>query len=222
MIRSFLWLVVLFTVFAAGSAGAVDKQQGKKLYRWVDKEGKVHYVDALPAEAVDQARKEFNASTGSTIGSVDRALTPEERAKQAQEQEAAAKAAIVTEQQKRNEEAMLTSYQTEADLRHAYDERITLLKQTLESTDMGIKSLRGGIAKILSEASEAELNNRPVDARRTGAINEMREELVKQQTFQANRKTELLALDMELERMLVRYRELRAASAPPMAATTPP
>lgn len=221
MIRSLLCLMVLFAVFAASTAGALDKNQNKKLYRWVDKEGKVHYVDALPTEAVDQARKEFSASTGSALGSIDRALTPQERAKHAQEQEAAAKAAVVTEQQKRNEEAMLSSYQTEADLRHAYDERITLLKQTLESTEMGIKSLRGSIANVLSEASEAELNNRPVDAKRTGTISEMHAEVAKQQSFQANRKAELLALDTELERMLARYRELRAASAPSAAVTTP-
>ena len=35
-----------------------------EVYRWVDKDGKVQFSDALPPEAVDQARTEINATSG--------------------------------------------------------------------------------------------------------------------------------------------------------------
>lgn len=206
----------LAVVLIAGSAQA--EKGGKKLYRWVDKDGKVHYDDALPPEAVGQARREFSATTGNSTGSVERALTDAERAALAEQQKADEAAAIVAEQQRRNEEAMVTSYATEADLRRAYDERISLLKQTLESTDVGLRALRGSLASLLAAASESELANRPVDAKRAGTIRELHSELLKQQAFQKNRQTELLALDAEFVRVLQRYRELRA---PPPAAATP-
>jgi len=81
-----LILAMLVLLMAASAAQAQDK---KKLYRWVDKQGKVHYDDALPPEAVDQARREFNASNGNSAGSVDRALTAEERAQAQASQDAA-------------------------------------------------------------------------------------------------------------------------------------
>ena len=213
----------LVALLIAGAAPAQDKGKGKKLYRWVDKEGKVHYDDALPPEAVDQARREFNATTGNRTGSVDRALTDAERAAAEQQQQADAAAALVAEQQRRNEEAMVTSYATEADLRRAYDERISLLKQTLESTDVGLRALRGSLASLLAEASESELANRPVDDKRAGTIRQLHSELLKQQIFQKNRQAELLSLDAEFVRVLQRYRELRApAAATPTPATAPP
>lgn len=215
-----LGVALLAALLVAGAAQAQDKK-GKKLYRWVDKDGKVHYDDALPPEAVGQARREFSASTGSSTGSVDRALTEAERAALAQQQQADAIAAAQAEQERRNEEAMVTSYVTEADLRRAYDERISLLKQTLESTDVGVRSLRGSLASQLAEASASELANQPVDAKRAATIRQLHAELLKQQAFQKNRQVELLALDAEFVRVLQRYRELRAPAPAAAPASTP-
>jgi len=196
----------------------------KKLYRYVDKDGKVTYVDALPADAADAARKEISATSGQTTGSVDRALTAEERAAALTKADADAKAAALASQEKLLEESMLVNYQTEADLRRAYNERITLLQQTIESTDISLKNVRAGLASVLGEASEAELYGRPVPPKRVELIRELRGELVKQQSFQVNRMNELSTLNSEFDRMLARFRELRgaAASATPAPATTPP
>lgn len=210
--------VLLVASLAAGAADAQKKE--RKLYRWVDKEGKVHYDDTLPAEALEQARKEYSSRTGATTAQVDRALTEEERAALAEQARNNAALAATEEQQRRSEEAMLSSYATESDLRAAYDERISLLKQTLESTDVGMKALRGSLASLLAEASESELANRGVDKKRAGTIRNLHNELVKQQVFQKNRQVELMSLDAEFARVLARYRELRSAEAVPAA--TPP
>jgi len=224
MLRSKISLLVVIALLA----GATAQAQTKKLYRWVDKQGKVHYDDALPQEAIDQARKEFSANTGTETGAVDRALTPEERAQQEAAARAAAAANVTAEERARNEQAMLTSYETEADLRRAYNERLELLKQTLESTDVGLQSLHASLSTALAQAAESELAHRPVDAKRAGEIREMHAEVLRQQIFQANRKAELMSLDSEFQRMLARYRELHeqakaiAAGAPAPAMSTPP
>ena len=217
MIRKSLCLAVVLAVLAAGVANAQDKS-GPKLYRWVDKQGKVHYNDALPPEAVDQARREFSAKTGTVTGTVDRALTPEERAQQAAALQAAAEAAAKAGEQKRQEEIMMAAYETEADIRRAYGERIALLTLTLESTDISIKSLRENLATMLAQASDAELENRRVTEDRVSTLGELYTEKMKQQAFQVNRRVELEALNAEFARMLNRYRELRGTSATPTTA----
>ena len=217
MMRKTLTLAVLATLLAAASAAA-QRKDAPKLYRWVDKEGKVHFDQALPPEAVQQARTEFNTETGRTVGTVDRALTPEERAAQAAAAEAAAQAQAVALEQKRREDIMMASYETEMDLRRAYGERISLLQMSIESTDVSIKSLSENLATILSQASDTELSGRRVLDDRAQAVRGMHAEKGKQLALQAGRRDELTALNAEFARMLARYRELRGA---PAAATTP-
>jgi hypothetical protein len=205
----------LSVAILATSALAQDKK-GPKLYRWVDKDGKVHYDDALPPEAVNQARKEFNAESGNATGSVDRALTPEERA--ALEAQAArdAEAAKSDEERKHQEEVMMATYGTENDLRRAYGERLALLKTTLESTDVSIKNVRENLSMVLQQASDTELAGRKVTDDRIKTIQELHAEHLRQQQFLANRRVELDTLNAEFARMLVRYRELK--NPPPQAA----
>jgi hypothetical protein len=222
MIRTSLSLALLACLTVAGVAAAQDKDQGPKLYRWVDKDGKIHYAQALPPEAVNQARREFNAKTGTATGSVDRALTDEERAALAAAAKAAAEAAAIASEQKRLEDIMMASYETETDMRRAYGERIALLKLTLESTDISIKSLGENLTSILSQASDTELDNRRVLEDRALAIRELHAEKMKQQSLQANRRADLAALNDEFARMLARYRELRAAATAAPTASTPP
>lgn len=221
MIRRSLFLATLFALLAAGVAAAQTKDKGPKLYRWVDKEGKVHFDQALPPEAVNQARREFDTKTGATIGSVDRALTPEEREQQAAAEKAAIEAAAAANEQKRREEIMMASYETEAELRRAYGERITLLEMTIESTDISIKNLRENLATMLAQASDTELENRRVLDARATAIRELHAEQRKQEALQVSRRTNLAALNAEFARMLTRYRELRGTGIAPATQPTP-
>ena len=217
-------VVALAAILQANAlaAGAPPKSAGKKLYRWVDKQGNVHFDDALPPEATDQARDVLSAKSGNKIGEVARALTPEERTQLAADQAAAAAAAAVANEQQRVETVMLASYETETDLIRAYNERIGLLKSTLESTDVSIKSMRNTLTDLLANASESELAHRKVVGKRVSQIAELHSELTKQESFQVQRHGEYAALNDEFKRMLARYRELRATTPTGPAPTTAP
>jgi hypothetical protein len=208
-----LCVAVLAAVVAGGALAQSAK--GPKLYRWVDKDGKVHYDDALPPEAVNQARKEFNARTGSATAEIERAMTDEERAAADAAAAQAANAAKIAEEQRHQEEVMMATYSTENDMRRAYGERIGLLKTTLESTEVSIRNVRENLATMLSQAADAELAGRKVPPERDAAIRELHVEFQRQQQFQGNRRAELEALDAEFARMLARSRELKNGGAPP-------
>ena len=222
--RASLAITLILALAAAGMAHGQAKG-GTKLYRWVDKQGKVHYDDALPPEAVNQARREFNAKNGNAVGDVDRALTPEERAAQATAAVAAAAAQKGAAEQKRLEDIMMASYETEIDMRRAYGERIGLLQTTIDSTDISIKSLNDNLASMLAQASETELDNRRVLDDRQKMIRDLHAEKLKQETLQQSRHADLEALNAEFARMLARYRQIKAgattAAAPPATAPAP-
>lgn len=213
-------------VLALAVAGTAHGQaKGPKLYRWVDQQGKVHYDDALPPEAVNQARKEFNARNGNAVGEVERALTPEERAAQAAAAAAAAEAQKGAGEQKRLEDIMMASYETEMDMRRAYGERIGLLQTTIDSTEVSVKSINDNLASMLAQASETELDNRRVLDDRQKMIRDLHAEKMKQEVLQRGRHADLAALNAEFARMLVRYRQIKAAATaaadPPVASPAP-
>jgi len=220
MMRSLLSVAVIATLLFAGIADA-QQNKPKKLYRWVDKEGKVQFSDTLPPEAVDQARTEISSQSGLATAVVERALTPEERAAQAIIDAALAKATQEAEQIRQTEEAMIASFQTEADLKRSFEVRTSLLQQTLDAIEAGIASQRASLSALLSDASDAELAGRSVNARQASTIRELHSEMAKQQQMLVLKQGELVDLDQELLHLVNRFREIKGIESTPAEAGTP-
>ncbi|KFN49588.1 DUF4124 domain-containing protein [Arenimonas composti] len=204
--------------------GTADAQQ-RKLYRWVDKDGKVQFSDALPPEAVDQARSEISATSGRVTATIDRALTAEERAALEAQEAAAAAERAAAEKALQTEQAMLGSFQTEDDLRRSFRLRQELLNQTLEAIEAAIAGQRDSLTSLLAQAAEAELAGRAVGATQVNTIRELHREIGKQQQMLIVKQAELVDLDGEVERLVTRFHELRGEDAPPTrsaAGATPP
>lgn len=197
----------------------------KKIYRWVDENGKVQFSETLPAEAKNSARTEFNAK-GRSTGQVDRAMTPEERAAFEREQAEAAKLAEMEAAKRRAELAMMQVFSTEEDLKRSFNERINLTKQSIESTEASIGSQRSSLVSLLADASEDELQNRPSPAKRVATIRELHEAVLKNKQRLIDYRIELGTLNGELESALKRFRELKnptgADATPASASTSPP
>ncbi len=220
-------LVIAFAagLLAAGLAAAQDQAKPKKLYRWVDKEGKVQFSDTLPPEAVDSARTEISADSGVTTANVERAMTAEERAAWEKQQADSARQHQEEEQARQTEEAMLSSFRTEEELVRSLGERIELKKQNIEAIEAGLAGQRAALASLLAEASEAELAGRAVDERQARTIRELHVEMGRQQQMLIVREAELGNLGKDMERLVRRFRELKdpqaAAQAAPAAPAAP-
>ncbi len=193
-------------------AGAVGDAEAQKLYRWVDKDGKVHYSDKVPPSEVDQAREELNRQ-GRTVDKVDRALTPEEQAavdRAAEEAEIARKA---KEAQDRMDQMLLTSYDEEADLKRAFDERFDLIDQSIESAQTGIRSQERSLAEILAHAAALESSGKPVGDSVKASIDLSRGQVTQQAAYLKKRQDERAALEKEFAETMARYRELKGQQA---------
>jgi hypothetical protein len=216
MSRRLISLAVLAALLAAGAADAQEKS--KKLYRWVDRDGTVQFSDTLPPEAIDQARTEMSDS-GRVVADVDRALTEEERAAAAIAAAEAARREAEAEQTRKSEEAMLSSFQTEDELRRSMQERVTLLQQTLAAIEAGIASQRASLTALLQQATDIELAGAQVGAVQAATIRELHDEITKQQQMLVVKQSELEDADENLERLVLRFRELKAEAA---GIATPP
>lgn len=207
----------------ATSAAAQTRPVPKKLYCW-NENGHTVCGDTLPANAANNARTEFNAASGRQTGTVNRALTTEEQAAAASAAEEAQAAADAETARRRRDLAMVESYASEADLRRAYGERITLLDDSLKASQLGETNLRHSLVSLLDEASDLELGNKPVPPALLANIRTQHDELQKQLRILAQQRLDRAGLDDELAEAVTRYRALRqpnAAAPAPDAAPAP-
>jgi hypothetical protein len=202
----------------AVTTSAQTPPANKKLYCWEENGTRV-CGDALPAEAVNKARVEFNAKSGMRTGEVQRAMTEEERSVAAEDAERQRADAAAAETRKRTERAMLTSYATEADLRRVFDERVALLDNSVDTAKYNIAGLREGLVTLLQGAAEKELAGHKIKPETTADIRKRHAELLRLQRLQADFERRRKELDGEIAETMQRYREIKGIAGPTVVST---
>lgn len=211
MHRSTLFIAVFAATLLLSTAAQAQNAAatGQKLYRVVGADGQVFYTDQLPAEDVDKARSEISMSSGVTTDTIGRALTPEERAAAAQQAAATKAAAKQIDDVRQRERVLVTSYPNERDLTRAFEERFTLLDETIKATGIGIDSQRQSLASLLGHAADRELAGQSLNAKSAASLAQMHAQLQQQQAAMQQHETERAALNAEYQDTLALYRRLR-------------
>ena len=199
-------------VVLASHALAQKGPPAKKLYCW-NENGRKVCGDALPADAVDQARTEISARSGLATGRVDRALSADERAAAAAQAELDRQAALAKEARLRREMAMVESYASEVELRRAYEHRISLSTGTVEASQMSVAALRQSLLTLLRRAGESELAGKAVARPLAQDIREQHGELLRQQGMLVQQQREAGEIEGEFSSALERYRVLKTPKA---------
>jgi hypothetical protein len=209
---------------ALAASGLAQAGPGKKLYCWTDAGGHKVCGDAVPPDAIERGHTEISAKSGLQTGQVARVLTAEERAAAAAAADQAQADAEAEAARQRRDLAMIESYGTEADLRRAYGERISLLESSIKASALGVSNLRLSLTSLLSQASDLELANKPVAPVLLANVRNQHMELEKQQRILASQEHDRAALDGEFTDAVQRYRTLKQAQGAPageMPAQTP-
>lgn len=210
-------LALAIALALGAPARAQDAPPPKKLYCWNDG-GRRVCGDALPPEAVNRARVEINAISGLRSAEVARTLTPEEQAAADVTTKQAAADADADAARKRRDLAMAESYATEADLRRAYGERITLVEESLKTSRLGVINLRQSLLSLLRKAAEMELQSKPVDKLLADNIRGQHGDLLRQQAILVQQTHDRSSLGSDLDQALARYRALKAPQGTASAA----
>jgi hypothetical protein len=194
------------------AAGPALAQRGvameKKLYCW-EQNGQRTCSDTLPQEAIGRARDEISARSGMVIGSVERALTADERASQALAQAEQRARAMQEETRRRTDQAMLSSYQNEAELRRVFNESINMAENNIKTARYNANSLRTSLSLLLARAGASELEGRPVPEKTRTDIQRQQSELRSQLRLLQGLEQQRIALDADITNTLARYRDLK-------------
>jgi hypothetical protein len=201
------YMSVVLSCICALLTHDVDAQGGKKLFRWTDESGKVHYTDQLPPEAAKNARDRLN-DKGRAVESVDRAMTAEERAAFEIERARLAEEGRRAEEQAKMDSVLVGSYPTEEDLSRAFKERFELIDRSIESAQVGITSQEKSLTDLLEHAARLERDGKPVPDGVVKSIQNTRHQSMDQRKILEKRQSERGALQQEYDTTLERYRQL--------------
>lgn len=157
------WLtrILLPALMLALLAGVADAQSdsSKKLYRWVDKNGQVHYGDSVPPEYAEQDREVLNRQ-GVPVGREEGTVTPEE----ARAKAAADKAARDIEKQKLRDRVLLQTYQSVQEIEVLRDRRLELVDAQLTIQAQSLANLKTTLALFEKQATRYQPRNMKPDA----------------------------------------------------------
>jgi hypothetical protein len=203
-----LLLPVLALALLAGAAAAQSEKQ-KKLYRWVDKNGQVHYGDSIPAEYAEQDRDVLNKQ-GVQVGREEGILTAEEAAAKAAEEKAA------REEQKRKlrDRVLMQTYQSVQEIEVLRDNRLELVDAQLTIQEQSLANLRAQRAKIermaaryapINKSTDAELLPEEIAADLAQSSND----IATQESNLQRRRDERENIRQTFEADIKRYQELR-------------
>lgn len=139
-------LAALTLAMLAGIANAASGTD-QKLYRWVDKDGQVHYGDSIPPEYAEQDRDLLNRH-GIPVGHEEGLVTPEE----ARAKAAADKAAKDIQIQKQRDRTLLQVYQSVEEIEVLRDRRLELIDAQLTIQEQSLANLRAKHAQYEKQA----------------------------------------------------------------------
>jgi len=132
-------------VLAQAALGAQDQ----KLYRWVDKNGTVHYGDTVPAEYAEVDKQVVNEH-GVTVGIMRGKKSDEELAAEKRADELRAE----RELRRRQDQALLATYLSIDEIIMHRDRRVELFQAQARVTELYLRNLQRRLASLQQEASQ--------------------------------------------------------------------
>ena len=201
---------VLLALLAGAADAQSDSKQQKKVYRWVDKNGQVHYGDSVPAEYSEQDRDVLNKQ-GVKVGREEGTITPEEAAVKAAED----KAARDEQKRKLRDRVLLQTYQSVQELEILRDARLELVDAQLTIQEQSLSNLRAQRAQIERMAARfAPVNQEPgaqlLPEELASDLERSADDITTQESNLIRRREERESIRLTFEADIKRYQELRA------------
>ena len=181
----------------------------QKLYKWVDKDGQVHYGDRIPPEYADQDRELLNQQ-GLSVGREEGAETPEEaRAREERE-----KAERIAEEQAQRDRMLISTYQNVEEIELLRARRLDQIDAQILIQEQSLTNLQARHAEQVKRASRfaprnTDPNAAPMPEGMAGDLERAENDIRTQQLNLEKRRQERAMLNHQFDEDVARYKELR-------------
>ena len=193
--------------------GALDVQaqqssSSRRLYKWVDSQGQVHYGDVVPPEYAAQEKDVINGQ-GVEIEHLDAQKSPEQQAAEEQKRRSA-------EELRHRDQNLLNTYVSLQEIERLRDQRLSLLSDQMKVTNQFLEILNGRLSKL----EKSSLRYRPYsdDPKAAPMPDQVAEDLVRmdndiltQQQNLREKQNEETTMRAQFDSDITRFKELKAS-----------
>lgn len=190
-------------------------------YKWVDEHGRVQYTDRLPPESANRGSVELNKQ-GMTKKVVDPPLTDAQQQALEALREKERRAEREAARQRREENALLSSYTTENDIEVAKRRNLALIGSNILGAEARIRALQRRLAGL--EKEQLFYENKPLPDKLKREIASVTAEIPKQYALIGEKNAEALAVINRYDDQKARFRALQeqlARDSAPRKRTAP-
>jgi len=193
-------LLILLTVTSVAHAGSV--------YKWVDKDGNVHYTNTPPPEASQQERTVLDEH-GNVTDTLAAPKTAEEIALARKQDAERLEAERLAKDQAAKDNMLLQTYSTAEEMEMARDGRLAALDAQVKVVSGTISSLETQLAGLEQQAGRIRDAGNPVPAHVQTNLDKTRDELLRNQKFLLAREEEQQKIREKFDADITRFRELK-------------
>lgn len=205
-IAAFLGLLAML-LLAAPTGHTAD---GKKLYKWVDDSGEVHYSDTVPPQAAPKGKDVLN-DAGITVHKIDAAKTPAQIAEEKRQAKLREKKRRLAKEQAARDRRLLDTYASEQDIINTRDAKLSALENLIRISEGTVKSLNEKLSNLMKTAADRERAGRKVPPYVLQRMQSARNQLRSTEQYIARKRSEQESVRKQYERDIERYRQITAA-----------
>jgi hypothetical protein len=209
LLKNVAWILCFCGLLAfplAAAAASTPSNNGRVLYKWVDKDGVTHYGDHVPPEYASQEQHILN-SQGYEIKHLDAQKSAEQAAAEEQKR-------LDMDQRQLRDRNLLSTYASVQEIERLRDQRLTLIADQIKVTNQFLETLNGRMKKMRGESMRFRPYNS--DPKAPSMPDQMAEDLVRltsdMRTQEQNLKqkhSEEAAMSIQFESDIDRFKELK-------------
>jgi Domain of unknown function (DUF4124) len=146
-LKKVAWILCFCGLLAfqlAAGAPTSPANNGRVLYKWVDKEGVTHYGDHVPPEYASQEQHILN-SQGYEIKHLDAQKSAEQAAADEQKR-------VDADQRQLRDRNLLSTYASVQEIERLRDQRLSLIADQIKVTNQFLETLNGRMNKMRAES----------------------------------------------------------------------
>ena len=200
-------LIIITLVFGCMSGDVFAK---KKLYKWVDDKGRVHYSDQVPPDQIKKKHEELN-DHGVVLERVANARTKEEIQAERDVKLRQIEADKLAVKKQKQRDMIIKSYTNESEITRLKNERLAALERNIELARQSLDFQKNSKEQLLSMAADNERNGQKVSKALKSRIRTIKEKIDYQIKFIKTKEGEIEKVEGKFLNDMKIYREAVSA-----------
>lgn len=192
--------------------GVVDSAQAKKMYRWVDENGKVFFSDVVPPDQVQHQRETRNENAR-VLDVVEKAKSPEELEQQRRLEALRKEQEKIIAKQAVSDKVLLSTYRSVDDIQQALTNKLTLMDGEKRVIEGSRQLLERQLTRQQGQAATLERNAQKVPQKLLDEIASTKQQIERNMEEMARHQSLRESVENEFRTDIARYQFLTQAYA---------